>query len=446
MTATFGQLDQKDVQLALAGGASSQLYRYTKFPQSGVSELQGDALSRYYERGEQISIRRVRLSGDAEDFDPRGGGSANSQEPGYVITPLTLEHLFTKGFPIYSSDANVPTYIRDFSETSGSAIGKSTDDYFYDRGFRDWTKLPTAGAVRLGGHAPIQVVTEETSGGALTDFNDKHLRNADEVLFTNDVPTTGRYARLSPSARNSFLGDTTLVSGFAGAMAPQQAGAAILNGVAMDTEVERRGFMTCGSNAVTGQSAVPDLGDGTATDDVSAYDADTTIFFDDDQIGDIPVGAVRCTLGVTAALNAGIAIGKIARLGPDAGTATAYGVILRVDTANKFVWLVPYSPGGKKLEAAQLSVATDKFGIPAIGSVNTAHHREHLVYASRLLRPPTSGAGAVAVTAPVPNLPMLMQIFQGSYDVNKFSESIRAAMLVGATPSDHRKAVLMLSN
>lgn len=445
MTVTFGQLDQADVNLGLAGGMTSQLYRRVKFPQSGVTQLQSDDLNRYFERGESVSIRRPRNSGDAEDFDPRAGSDAASAEPGHVINTLTLEKLFTKGFPVYSSDADVATYFRDFSLSTGGTIGKSADDYFYVKAFRDWTTLPTSGTVRIGGHAPIQVVFNESTGGALTDFGDVHLRNADEVLFRNDVPTEGRYARISPTARNAFLGDVTLVSGFAGAMAPQQPGAALLNTGLMDQDVMRRDFMTCGSNAITGQSVVANLGDGTPTDTISAVVADTTLFLDDDQTGSVPLGAVRLTLGITAALNAGIAVGKIARLGPDAGPATAYGVILRVDTSNKYVWLVPYSATGKVLAAGEISTSTDKFGIPAIGSVNTAHHREHLVYASRLLAPPSNGSGATALTARVPNADMVMQIFRGSYNVNRFSESIRSAMLVGVTPSDHRKAVLMLS-
>lgn len=445
MSPNFQQLDKADVQLAMASGGSLQLHRQTKFPQSGVTSLEGDDLNKYFEKGQNTSIRRVRASGSAQDYDPRSGTAADSTEPGYIILNLELERLFTKGYPVYSMDANLLTYVQDYLDSNINDIGTSQDDYLYQKCFRDWSGLASTGAVRIGGHPGLQVVFEETSGGALADFNDHHLLAADKVLFSNNVPSAGRYARLSPTARQTFLKDVTLVSGFAGSMSPQQPGAALLNSGMMEQEVMRRDFMTCGSNAVTGQSVVADLGDGTATDAISAVVADTTVFFADDKTGSVPLGAVRLTLGVTAALNVGIAVGKIARLGPDAGPATAYGVILRVDAANKYVWLVPFNKSGDKLTAAQISTSTDKFGIPAIGSVNTAHHREHLVYASRLLTPPSPGSGAVSTIGRAPNSSMLLQIFSGSYDINYLREGVRTVSLMGAMPSDYRKAVLMLS-
>jgi hypothetical protein len=443
--ATFNQLDQSLVQKYLSGGATTQLYRNTKFVQTGVSELQNDDLGKYFQKGQSVSIRRVRLSGDAEDFDPRGGVNAAQSEPNYEIHTLTLDKLWTKGFPTYSSDANVGTYIRDFATSTGSTIGKSLDDDFYLTGFRNWSKLPASGSVRLSNVPALQCVFAENGSGVLGQFSDDHLLAANKVLFQNDVPSNDRYAMLSPSAGMAFRKDITLVSGFAGAMAGQVPGSSIVAGVG-DLYVPRRDFMVGESNAVMGQSFVADLGDGDPTDTISAVVADTTLFLDGDQMGDVPIGAVRLTLGVTAALNSGIAVGKIARLGPDAGSAKDYGVILRVDTSNKYVWLVPYSATGDKLTAAQISTTTDKFGIPAIGSVNPAYHREHLVYASRLLQPPSLGSGAVAITSRVPNLPeLLMQIFMGSYNVDQFRESIRSSILIGCMPSDHRKAVLMLS-
>ena len=444
MAPTPQQLDQASVQKLMAAGAATQLYQMTAFPQSGVSQLQSDELSKYFERGESISVRRVRSSGFAQDYDPRSGTDADSAEPGYVIINVTLDRLFQKGYPVISSDANISTYIMDYLESNANDIGTSQDNYFYQRGFRDWTDLPSTGTVRLGAHPALQVVFSESATGVLNPFSDTQLLAADRVLFGNNVPQTGRYARLSASARQAFLGDGTLVNNFAGALAPQQPGSQILNGLASTLEVNRRDFMVSGSNAVTGQSAVASLGDGTATEPITAVVDDTTVFFEDDKTGSVPVGAVRITIGVTAAL-AGAAVGRIARLGPAGAPATAYGVILRVDAASKFVWLVPYDRNGNKLVAAQISTSTDLISIPAIPSVNPAYHREHLVYASRLLRAPSPDSGARMAIGRAPNSNMLIQVFSGSYQVRRFTESVATASLMGVKPSDYRKAVLMLT-
>jgi hypothetical protein len=444
MAPTPQQLDQASVQKLMAAGAATQLYQITAFPQSGVSQLQNDDLSKYFEYGESMSIRRVRSSGSAQDYDPRSGTDADSAEPGYVIINVTLDRLFQKGYPVISSDANISTYIMDYLESNANDIGTSQDNYFYQKGFRDWTDLPSTGTVRLGAHPALQVVFSESATGVLNPFSDTQLLAADRVLFGNNVPQTGRYARLSASARQAFLGDGTLVSNFAGALAPQQPGSQILNGLASTLEVNRRDFMVCGSNAVTGQSAVASLGDGTATEPITAVVDDTTVFFEDDKTGSVPVGAVRITIGVTAAL-AGAAVGRIARLGPTGSPATAYGVILRVDAASKFVWLVPYDRNGNKLVAAQISTSTDLISIPAIPSVNPAYHREHLVYASRLLRAPSPDSGARMAIGRAPNSNMLIQVFSGSYQVRRFTESVATASLMGVKPSDYRKAVLMLT-
>jgi len=443
MAPTFGDLDSRNVVKALAAGSTTQLYRKAKFAQAGVTSLEGDDLNKYFQKGEATSIKRPRNTGDADDYDPRSNVDAPTVEAGYVLSNLILDRLFTKGFPVYSHDADVATYIRDYSQTTGGAIRKSVDDYLYIRGFRTWS-LPATGTVRIGAHAPIQIVADETSGGVLTNFSDTHLRAADEILFRNDVPQAGRYARLSPTARNNFLGDVTLVSGFAGAGAQTIPGTQIVVNQDSEMDVPRRSFMVGGSNAITGQSAVADLGDGTATETISASVADTTVFFNDDLSGSVPLGAVRLTLGIAGTVNAGVAVGRIARIALSGAPATAYGVILRVDTANKFVWLVPYSMSGRVLPAAAITTS-HIFSIPDIPSVNTASHKEHLVYASRLLSEPAPGEGAVADRAIDPELGIIVQVFKGSYNIHQFKGGIRSATLMGAVPSDHRKAVLMLS-
>jgi hypothetical protein len=44
-----------------------------------------------------------------------------------------------------------------------------------------------------------------------------------------------------------------------------------------------------------------------------------------------------------------------------------------------------------------------------------------------------------------PNSNMLIQVFSGSYQVRRFTESVATASLMGVKPSDYRKAVLMLT-
>jgi hypothetical protein len=443
MAPTFGDLDSRNVVKALAAGSTLQLYRKAKFAQAGVTSLEGDDLSKYFQKGEATSIKRPRNTGDADDYDPRSNVDAPTVEAGYVVSNLLLEKLFTKGFPVYSHDADVATYIRDYTETTGAALRKSIDDYLYIKTMRSWS-IPATGTVRIGANAPIQIVSDESSTGVMTNFSDAHLRAADEILFRNDVPSIGRYARLSPTARNNFLGDVTLVSGFAGAGAQTMPGTQIVVNQDSETDVPRRSFLVGGSNAITGQSAVTDLGDGTATETITASVADTTVFFADDSYGNVPLGAVRLTLGITGAVNPGVAVGKIARIALAGAAATAYGVVLRVDAAGKFVWLVPYSMAGKVLPAAAITTS-HIFSIPDIGSVNTASHKEHIVYASRLLNEPAPGEGAVADRAVDPELGLIVQVFKGSYNIHQFKGGIRSATLMGAVPSDHRKAVLMLS-
>jgi len=445
MAPTFGRLDQADVVLALANGTLAQLYRFASMPTMGTTTLEGTDLSTYFEKGQQITMSRPRLTGEAEDYDPRSGVDASSSEPGNVIVDLILERLFTQGYPVYSHDADPARYVRDYSEVTGDSITRAADNYLYNKGFRTWA-VPASGVVRIGKHPPFALVWDETSGGALEPFSDDMLVSAKAVLGTADVPDVGRAARLSPNAIAALEKDGVLVTGFAGAMAPGMSGSQIVtSGVPMQVDVERRGFMIRGSNAVTGQAAVADLADGTPTEPISAVVADTTQFLLDDYAADTPAGAVRITVGATDPLAASVAVGKIVRLGPSSSAAKAYGVILRVDAANKYIWTIPYAADGSKLIAAQIIAGTDVVSIPAIGSVNVAAHREHLAYAARLLTPPSPGSGAIAQAAFNFRLGLVMQVLRGSYNVNQFKEGIRSAMLFGATPRHAQMGVLMLS-
>lgn len=442
MAPTFGSLDPASVTLTLATGSFTQLFRTAAFPTAGVTDVSGNAFTQFFEKGQAITIKRPRLAAPAIDFDPRGGVDAASSEPGYVIQSLILEKLFTSGFPIYSMDASPETYFLDYSMSTGGAIRKSADDYLYATGFRTFN-LASTGPVRLNRIPPIATVWSENSTGVIQPFSDSLLINAGTVLNQAEVPAENRVARLSSTAAGSFLGDITLVSQFAGALSPGAGNTAnmVATGFSFTQDYERRGFMVRGANAVTGQSQVLDLGGGTPTTPFAAPVQDVALFVGDDD--GLPVGAVQIPLTVAGALNPGIAVGKIARIGPDAGVALAYGVILRVDTNQKAVWLVPYASNGVALPAAALTGG--KFGIPAIGSVNTANHKEALAWVSRLLTEPTPGSGAIAQRVFDNQSGLAMQVFRGSYNVHRFSEGIRSAILMGAMPTDHRKGVLMLS-
>lgn len=452
MAPTFSQLDGRNVVRTLTAGALTQLYRSSAFVRAATTDVDGVPLDRSFEKGEYTSIRRIKDYGVAEDYDPRSGSDAAIYDAEYVIVPLILDRLFTKGHPIYSSDAQVDTYVADYSVTVGGTITKAFDNYLYTRGFRDWTAFPASGAVYMADCPPVQLVFQENSSGALQAFGDNHLLDAQRVLAKNEIAASNNlYGRISVDACRGISADSTLVTGFAGAMAPGMSGSAIItDGIGLGVEFMRRGFNVASSNAITGQTATADIGDSAATAAISAVAADTSVFFSaDTTIGTSNAvrGAVRITLGTTNNLAAGVAVGKICRLGASNGAAQAYGVILRVDAANKYVWCVPYSSGGVILSAAEITTGSGRFSIPAINSVNPFYHKEHLLFATRLLKSPSSGSGAIMQYAYNPErLPgVITQTFQGSYNVNQLRENLRGTLLTGAKPSDERKAVLALA-
>lgn len=436
---TFNILDQSTVQKRLAAETLLQLFRSSYFLKAAATDYDGKG---YFSQGEQISLKMPKDEGEAEDYDPRSGSAASTSEPGYIIVPLTLEKLFTKGFPVYSSDANAETYIRDYSASNAASLRLSADNYMYNTGFRTYGHA-ASGVVNYAAAPPLQVVWGEDSSGNLADFNKSLLINANSVFDRANVPQGNRYAALSSSAKGAFLGDSVMVEGFVAASVG--AGGLLTNGLPIGAMVDRYGFMVGGSNAIASQGAVADTGDGAATNAISAVVADTTVFFDANMATATPLGAVRLTLTSTANLSADVAVGKVCRLGVSNAKATAYGVIVRVDAANKYVWLVPYNDKGQKLIAAQITPGTDVFSIPELPSVNVGYHRQHLAYATRLLAPPTTGSGAT-VTTVRDESGVVMQMWKGDYKVDYFKETSRCSLLMGATPTDHRKACLMLSN
>jgi hypothetical protein len=389
-------------------------------------------------KGETFTLTRPKSLGQAQEIDPRNS-SGTFSAGGYTTIPIPLEKVFWQGFPLYSTDLNRDQYVIDYSTVCADSIGLSVDNYFYNKCFRDYSAIPASGQVSYAGkYPPLQLVFAEDSSGNLKTFDRNLMIWGNQTLNKVEVPQSNRYSLISPDAAGVFLQNAPTDTGenYVGAMA---------GGVSLLTQgisgfISRYNFMLGESNAITGQAKVADLGDGAATCVVSAYVADTTIFLDGEMASSTPLGAVKATLSVTAALNSGIAVGKIARLGADAGAAKAYGIILRV--SGKDVWFVPYSPNGVKLTAAQLSTSTDKFGIPQITSVNAGYHSEFIAYLNPPIASPVS-RDAVAESSSYQG--MSVHVAFGNYDIRNFSEGASCGWFGGCTPSDYRKAVLMLS-
>jgi hypothetical protein len=440
---TFGALDAKTIQLRLAQASLTQVFRNATMTQIGATVLGNDPLNQYFDVGDTVTVRRVKDSGAADEYNPRSGSDAPSAEPGYVTGQIVLEKLFTKAYPVYSHDANIASYLSDYAVSTGMAIKKSIDDYFYNR-FRTWS-LVGSGAENIDVHPPTGVSWKENSSGVLQGFSRDNLLYAGLILDQNEVPSTNRKARIGAVAKTSFLSDAIAVVGEPGAYAGSSPGTSLINtGLPIGTDIYRDGFLVSGSNAVTGQTAVADLGDGDATEPLATAADDTTVFFKGDLATSTPLGAVEFTIDQTAALNAGVAVGKIARIGAGNATAIAYGVILRVTAATKKVWLVPYGPTGNIIPAATFTTS-HSFSVPAIREVNVAAHTEALLYASRAILPPSADSGAVSASVFEAQTGLILQVLKGTYQINQFKETIRSAVLLGAKMTDYRKACLMLS-
>ena len=436
----FTQLDQIMTTMALM--VSRQLYLTGSYSRAGATSMDTDP-ARGFEFGSSIVIRRPKIRGAAQDLNPRvAPATLNEQE--WVEVNLSLNHAWADGFPAFNNDAQYATVVNDSLMAVSTNVGTSFEGMFYSECFRDYSGVAASGAVQYASAPPLQLVFAENASGVLNPFTTEHLARANACLGAANVPAMDRFAFVSSFSAGDWAVAAPTAEGQSGALAG--VGNIIQTGLQQGMFIPRAGFNFGVSNSITGQAAVTTLGDGTATEAVSAYTADTTVFFDGDRAGGtVPLGAVRCTIGVTGTLT-GLAVGQIARLGPDAGPATAYGVILRVDVGNKYVWLVPYNSKGQKLTAAQLSTSTDKFGVPAIPYVNTAHHREFLVYGTRPLRQPMPGAGGQVISQAIPEYgAATVNIAVGAYNAAGMKQDHLASVLCGCKPSDHRKAAFMLS-
>jgi hypothetical protein len=429
----------------LAVSALTQLNLKAVFANAATGNYEKGA----FEKGEAVKIRRP-TKRVAQDVDPRGAGLTLA-EGTFFSGELALERQWGDGFPIYGIDPSqsLDKYITETSDQMGDSITSANEPYLYGK-FRNWSA--TTGTVRIGANSPLAIVASQSSG-AYAAMNNATALNAAKVLDVNNVPDTNRYMILSPSAKTDFLGDAIQVNNFVSAMIQgQSSGTNLLaNGLGLGKYVDRDGFMVTGSNVVTGQTGVADLdtASGTqATLAIASVAQDSSLFIAADFLATTYVGAVAITLTASTALSTSVAVGQIARIGVS-GSITAHGVILRIDRTTAtapIVYLVPYDVTGNLITAAQITAGTDLFSVPTIRSVNVGYHKEGLLFATRELRTPSAGSGAFSGFLASPETGLSIQVLQGSYDVTKTKENSAFYTLTGATFSDYRKGVLVLSN
>ena len=422
------------LETAIATSALSQLNLNSIYPSVAIRDYEPGA----FERGDFVKIRRPKRR-QAVDLNPRSSNYTFT-EARFFSGELKLERLWTDGFLTYGYDSaqTVGRYVIETASQIADAIATPNDSYMYSQ-FRTWA-IPSTGVVNLGDHPPVALAAC-IENGLIAPFNNEGLRGASVFLDKENVPFTDRYCVLSSTAKGAFLGDAVVVTGFAAASIGS--GELIRSGLGLGKFVERYGFKVAGSNTVSGQNAVSDLDTGANSSPlaISAVAVNNDFVYADYNTV-TAVGAVKLTLTATALQN--IAVGQIARIGT-ASVAKAFGVILRVDTVAKEVTLVPYSPSGTKLSASDIVTATDQFSIPSIPSINTVNHVEGLAMATRRLREPSPGSGAVAASITDGETNITMQIFTGNYDLGTVSEKNAAYMLTGAKITDFRKCGLILS-
>lgn len=414
----------------VAASALTQLNRLSVFPRAAQGNYEPTA----FQKGDSVTVRRARIV-KSQDYDPRSGTPANSYEPGYMSDTLTLERLWTAGFPVFGHDNrdSATKYVSEYGEQIAQAIIVDNDDYFYNK-FRTVT-VPSVGAVAYGAQPPVGIVAAQNKG-QIAEFNKQLLINSATVLNRNNTPINNRYAIFSSAAGGGFLGDSVLVEGFNATSVG--AGQILQSGMAPGIFVPRYGFQCSSSNAVGSQVGQPNIGAGPTLGITTV--ATNALFTIPDFYNTTLLGALDFTL---ASAPQNVAVGQIAKIAPDTGDIVAFGLVLRV--SGSVVTLVPFSPQGTQLFPEQINPATHKFSIPTIPSISVAYHRESLIFATRNLALPSDGSGATAMTMADESTGLVVQVFRGGYRVDEFRESQRYAMLIGALLTDQRKACLMLS-
>ena len=429
----------------LAANSLTQLNRISKYTRMGITNYEAGN----FERNQSITIRRPKKRA-AQNVDTRGAGLTFS-EGEFIAGEVILQRLWGDGIPVFHDDPgwSIDQYVLDSSAQMARAIATANDDYVYSK-FRDWTDIPATGTVNLGVHPPTLIVSEEDGTGSYGDFTNDVLRSARGGMKDNDVPFElgDIYAGISNTAETAFIGDQLTTAGFTPAVMPGQSGgvSVLRSGIPDGEFIERWGFYVTGSNAVTGQTAIADVDGTNPTAAIAAVADDTTVFFDGEETTSTPAGAVNITF-TAGTIGGTVAVGQIARIGPAAGTAVAHGIILRIDTtgANPIVTLVPYSPKGKKIVAAQITAGTDVLSVPEIGSVNTANHKEGLLCATRNTKVPSSGAGVLHKMVSDARTGLSLQVYMGNFQVGFLKEENAYYNLTGAKFSDYRKGALMLT-
>ena len=438
-------IDAALVSTALASRALTQLNKRAAFARGAVIGFE----SGNFVFDEKVKVRRPKRR-RAQNLDPRVGG-INFNEGEFFNGDVALERLWVDGYPVYGSDApgSLRLYIQETGDQMADSIVSPNEDYLYDK-FR--TYEATVGAQELGAHAPIRMTAALDADGNLADFNADGIRNSATTLDGFETPPQDRYCIMSTIAKGSFLGDSTLVDGFAAALSIG-AGNLIRTGLPNAEFVPRYGFASTGSTSVYGQTTESMLGNA-AGGVVSAVAANTDFTYKDLPAGSNSVGAVDLTLTATGTtLGPNVAVGQILRLA-DSGAAHRYfGVILRIDTSTPtapVITTVLNDAKGALVSVADataiVAAVTLTATIPSIGSVNVAYHREALLIANRFIAEPSPGSGATATSLRDPQTNMTIQLFNGSYDLKTVSESRAAYMLTGALLSDVRKTSFILSN
>jgi hypothetical protein len=432
------------LQQSIAAKALTTLNLMSIFPLIATTDYENGT----FERGEQVTIRIARQK-LAQDFDPRAGGFTYT-EGSYATDTVTLERLWTEGFPIYSHDAPaaVAKYIVEIGAQVAKGIAVPNDAYMYGK-FR--TVAATSGAVQYFANAPVQVVANVDATGTFTSFDNQVVRNAGQVFDTASVPASDRYIVMSSVAKNAFLGDSVRVTGFAAAS--RGSGDLIIDGLANNTFTPVYGFSAGACNTVNGQIAVSDMDTAASSQaelPVASIAQDTTSFFDSAKSAATPLGAINVTLTAGTALYigaGGVAVGQIAQIRTTGNVPKAHMVILRIANAGTtapIITGVPYTPAGVLLTAADF-VAGDKLRIPAIGSVNVASHKEGLLLSSREIALPQANSGAVGATQIDPVTKIAISVIKGAYDNKTLSQILSYHSLLGAKFSDHKKGCLMLT-
>ncbi|NEZ65654.1 hypothetical protein D0962_23340 [Leptolyngbyaceae cyanobacterium CCMR0082] len=437
-------IDAALVSQALAARALTQLNKRAAFARGAVIG---------YEDGnfvfdQKVKVRRPRRR-RAQNLDPRVGG-INFNEGEFFNGDVALERLWVDGYPIYGSDApgSLRLYVQETGDQMADAIISPNEDYLYDK-FRTYTA--TTGAQEIGAHAPIRMTASLDANGELADFNADGIRHSATTLDGFEVPAEDRYCIMSTIAKGSFLGDSTLVDGFAAAL-NIGAGNLIRTGLPNAEFVPRYGFSSTGSTSVYGQTAENMLANAAGAT-VSAAADDTDFTYKDLPAGSNSIGATLLTLDATGTtIGPNVGVGQIVRLA-DAGNAHRYfGVILRIDTSTAtapVLTIVLNNAKGALVSAADITQITAATALTAtvlsVGSVNVAYHREALLIANRFLQEPSEGSGATATSLRDPQTNMTIQLFNGSYDLKTVSESRAAYMLTGALMSDVRKTSFILS-